>query len=154
MKNEKCEEILNEYLMLDKGERVPFKLSIHLMFCKKCREQIKLLKLAEKKLASPLKITAPVTDDSIQKVLLKLNIEQKDRFYKPFPIAGWIISGLLILALLFTPYLTLNEMKNNYFSLYYAFIIATCVTIYCAAFVWSHMDLFVKKLMTVIKSIS
>ena len=92
--NNKCEDFLNQYLMLDKGERVPLRISLHLLCCKKCREQIKLLKLAEKEISAPLKIETPVTDASIQKVLSQVHVQKKDRFYKPLPFAGWIIGGM------------------------------------------------------------
>ncbi len=152
--NDKCEDFMNQYLMLDKGERVPLKLSLHLLGCKKCREQIKLLKLAEKEISAPLKIETPVTDASIQKIISQLHVEQKDRFYKPLPFAGWIIGGLLMIALLFSSLLSMQDIQNRSLSIWYALTIAGCVTAYCAVFVCSHIDLFIKKLSTVAKRIS
>lgn len=152
--NNKCEDFLNQYLMLDKGERVPLKISLHLLGCKKCREQIKLLKLAEKEISAPLKIETPVTDASIQKVLSQVHVQKKDRFYKPLPFAGWIIGGILMIALLFSSLFSTQEMQNRSLSLWYALTIAGCVTAYCAVFVCSHIDLFIKKLSTVAKRIS
>lgn len=152
--NNKCEDFLNQYLMLDKGERVPLRISLHLLGCKKCREQIKLLKLAEKEISAPLKIETPVTDASIQKVLSQVHMPQKDRFYKPLPFAGWIIGGILMIALLFSSLFSTQEMQNRSLSIWYALTIAGCVTAYCAVFVCSHIDLFIKKLSTVAKRIS
>lgn len=152
--NNKCEDFLNQYLMLDKGERVPLRISLHLLGCKKCREQIKLLKLAEKEISAPLKIEMPVTDASIQKVLSQVHMPQKDRFYKPLPFASWIIGGILMIALLFSSLFSTQEMQNRSLSIWYALTIAGCVTAYCAVFVCSHIDLFIKKLSTVAKRIS
>ena len=152
--NDKCEDFMNQYLMLDKGERVPLKISLHLLGCKKCREQIKLLKLAEKEISAPLKIETPVTDASIQKIIYQINIQQKDKFYKPLPFAGWIIGGLLMIALLFSSLFSTQEMQNRSLSIWYALTIAGCVTVYSAVFVCSHIDLFIKKLSTVAKRIS
>lgn len=152
--NNKCEDFLNQYLMLDKGERVPLRISLHLLGCKKCREQIKLLKLAEKEISAPLKIEMPVTDASIQKVISQVHMPQKDRFYKPLPFAGWIIGGILMIALLFSSLFSTQEMQNRSLSIWYALTIAGCVTAYCAVFVCSHIDLFIKKLSTVAKRIS
>ncbi len=152
--NDKCEDFMNQYLMLDKGERVPLKLSLHLLGCKKCREQIKLLKLAEKEISAPLKIEMPVTDASIQKIISQIHVQQKDRFYKPLPFAGWIIGGLLMIALLFSSLLSMQDIQNRSLSIWYALTIAGCVTAYCAVFVCSHIDLFIKKLSTVAKRIS
>lgn len=152
--NDKCEDFMNQYLMLDKGERVPLKISLHLLGCKKCREQIKLLKLAEKEISAPLKIETPVTDASIQKIISQIHVQQKDRFYKPLPFAGWIIGGLLMIALLFSSLLSMQDIQNRSLSIWYALTIAGCVTVYSAVFVCSHIDLFIKKLSTVAKRIS
>ena len=153
--NDKCEDFMNQYLMLDKGERVPLKLSLHLLCCKKCWEKIKLLKLAEKAIIPPpLNIEAPVTDASIQKIISQIHVQQKDRFYKPLPFAGWIIGGLLMIALLFSSLLSMQDIQNRSLSIWYALTIAGCVTVYSAVFVCSHIDLFIKKLSTVAKKIS
>ncbi len=153
-KNNKCEDFMNQYLMLDKGERVPLKISLHLLGCKKCREQIKLLKLAEKEISAPLKIETPVTDASIQKVLSQVHVQQKDRFYKPLPFAGWIIGGILMITFLFSSLLSTQDIQNRSLSIWYALTIAGCVTVYCTVFVCSHIDLFIKKISTVAKRIS
>ncbi len=152
--NNKCENFMNQYLMLDKGERVPFRISIHLLGCKKCREQIKLLRLAEKEISAPLKIETPVTDDSIQKVLSQIKVQQKDRFYKPLPFAGWIIGGILMITLLFSSLFSTQDIQSRSLSIWYALTIAGCVTAYSAVFVCSHIDLFIKKISTVAKKIS
>ena len=152
--NNKCENFMNQYLMLDKGERVPLKISLHLLGCKKCREQIKLLKLAEKEISAPLKIETPVTDASIQKIISQIHVQQKDRFYKPLPFAGWIIGGILMIALLFSSLFSTQDIQNRSLSIWYALTIAGCVTVYCAVLVCSHIDLFIKKLSTVAKRIS
>lgn len=153
-KNEKCENFMNQYLMLDKGERVPLKISLHLLGCKKCRMQIKLLKMAEKEISAPLKIETPVTDASIQKVLSEINIDRKDKFYKPLPFLGWIIGGILMIALLFSSLTPMQDMQSRSLSIWYALTIAGCVTAYCAVFVCSHIDFFIKKISTVAKTIS
>ena len=70
MNNKNCEEIMNSYLLLDKDEKVPLKIFLHLFFCRKCRHQIKMLSYAEKQIAAPLNIQTPITDDSIKNVML------------------------------------------------------------------------------------
>lgn len=155
MKNKmKCETIMNRYLMLDKGEKVPLNITLHLMKCEKCREKINLIKNAEKQIASPLQIETPVTDETIQKILSQLPEKKKDRFYKPLPFAGWIIFGLLMIILLFSSMITTPDFNNGQLSLWYALTIAGCVTVYWAVFVCSHIDLFIKKISTVAKNLA
>ena len=69
-----CEEFMNRYLELDKNERIPFRLSMHLFFCRKCHRQIKMLAAAEKAAASPLKLQVPLTDASIKNVMERLSL--------------------------------------------------------------------------------
>ena len=154
MKNNKCEKIMNEYLMLDKGEKVPLSLSFHILGCKKCRRQIQMLKMAEKQIARPLNIQAPVTDASIQKVIEQVYPEIKDNFYKPLPVPGWIIGGVIMCALLIFAIWYTSIFESRKLTCYYAYTLAGSITVYCAVFVFSHMDAFVKKLSTVIKNIA
>lgn len=154
MENEKCEQIMNEYLMLDKGERVPFALSLHLLTCRKCRKQIKMLELAEKKIAEPLNIVTPVTDESIQKVLEQIKPEERSRFVRPLPFASWIIGGVIMIALLFSSMATTPFFHSRTLSLWYALTIAGCVTAYSSVFVFSNIDVFIKKISTVAKNLA
>ena len=153
MKNNKCEQMMNEYLMLDKGEHVPFSLSRHLMTCSKCRRQINLLKNAENQVSMPLKIQAPVTDDSIQKILEQLP-PAKDHFYKPLPFAGWITGGIIMIILLLIASNTNSDYNSRGLSLWYAMTVAGCVIAYCAVFVFSNIDIFIKKISTVVNNIA
>ena len=42
MKNEKCEKIMDTFLALDKDERLPLSVSLHLLACPHCRSQVRL----------------------------------------------------------------------------------------------------------------
>lgn len=154
MEHEKCEQIMNEYLMLDKGERVPFSLSLHLLSCKKCRKQIKMLEFAEKKAAEPLNIVTPVTDKTIQKVLDQIEPEAHSKFVRPLPIPCWIIGGIIMICLLFSSMATTPFFHSRTLSLWYALTIAGCVTAYSAVFVFSNIDIFIKKISTVTKNLA
>ena len=149
-----CENILNRYLLLDKGERVPLSVSLHLLRCSKCREKIELLKKAEKELSAPLTIECPVTDESIQKVLSEIQPQVKDKFYKPLPFHLWILFGIIMITFLFSSLITTQDMNSKPLSIWYALTIAGCVTVYWAVFVVSHIDLFIKKISTIIKNIA
>ena len=43
-KIEECNRVMDIYLGLDKGERVPLNVTLHLLTCAKCRKQVKGLK--------------------------------------------------------------------------------------------------------------
>ena len=61
---------MDRFLELDKNERLPLGVTIHLLYCKKCRTEVRLFTMAEKVCAQPLKI--PVADnDKIISLLMK-----------------------------------------------------------------------------------
>ena len=51
----KCNKIIERYLMLDKHQMIPFDITLHLLFCKKCRLEVVKLVAAEKTAAATLK---------------------------------------------------------------------------------------------------
>ena len=51
--NQQCEKMIDTYLMLDKHERIPLAVCVHLLTCKKCRTQVRMMTQAEEKLSSP-----------------------------------------------------------------------------------------------------
>lgn len=149
MDTKKCEEIMNSYLLLDKDERVPLKLFMHLVFCRKCRQQIKMLSYAEKQISAPLNIQTPITDASIKNVMLKIAPEVYEKMIqKPISISGWIVGGVVMIALLFFSVFVTKNMHSESISLVYGLLIAALVTGYCALFICSHVDIFVKKIST------
>lgn len=149
MNNKNCEEIMNSYLLLDKDEKVPLKIFLHLFFCRKCRQQIKMLSYAEKQIAAPLNIQTPITDDSIKNVMLKIAPEVYEKMIqKPISISGWIAGGIVMIELLFFSIFITKNMHNESISLVYGLLIAALVTGYCALFICSHVDIFVEKIST------
>ncbi len=154
MKNNKCEKLLNKYLELDKNQRVPFKLTLHLLFCRKCRQQIKVLSMAEKTLSSPLELQTPVTDNSIKEILTKINSEQYKKVQKKSPKkALYLTTGLVLVAIIFSSLNFLGKLNNDDLILAYSWFLATCITAYIVSFIYSNIDIFIKKLSTVVKNI-
>lgn len=149
MKNNICEKIMNEYIMLDKNERVPLKITLHMMKCKKCRRQIKMLSLAEKQLAEPLKIQVPLTDSTIENVLNKISPDlYKKMLKRPVSTAGWISGGIILFLCLIMLMKFISELDSRNLSLFCSLMIAVIVTVYCTIFVISNIDIFIKKIST------
>ncbi len=137
---------MEQYLKLDKGEHVPFSLSLNLLTDKKCRKDIKALVRAEKLAAKPLNIPVPLEDDTIENVIRQIDPQYKSKSYK-VSVNGWLASFIIILACLLAP---MKIFLPSWFSqtefLLYAFLFAAVVIIYCAFFIWSNMDFFTKKI--------
>ena len=90
--------LMDEYLELDKGERVPLSLTFKLLLNKDCRKQMKMLRFAEKANAEPLSISTCFTDSTIAAVMAKIDPEYAKKAEKnPISIAGWIIGGAVMI---------------------------------------------------------
>ncbi len=147
MKNEKCEKLIGEYLALDKNELVPLPIALHLMACKKCRTQIKMLSAAEKAAAKPVKLQAPLSDKSIEAVMLQTAPEAYRRLTrKPISMTNWIVSGLVMILALLAPVLFAAAPYSGAVMIPYALLFAGCVTVYCSIFVVCNLDFFVKRI--------
>lgn len=148
--NDKCEKIINSYLMLDKNEKVPFYITMHLLRCKNCRRLVKLLSMAEKATASPLSISVPLTDKSIKDTMKKIAPEiPEEKIENPISMKNWISSGIVMIVFMLTIIpMILKTPENSYLLISFCTVFGLCVTVYCIMFVISNMDFFIKKMET------
>lgn len=151
-KQTNCDNAMSEYLMLDKNQHLPFRLTFHLLKCSECRRKIKMLSEAENHIAAPLKIPCPVTDETIKNVMMSVDPAAYEKFKaRPVGLSHWIISGIVMIFMLVLSIYSTSEMQSPSLVLIYGLMIAFCVTLYCTVFVMSNVDFFVKKLSTVVK---
>lgn len=145
MKN--CENYMEKFFSLDKHARLPFKLSMHLLFCKKCRSQVRALTLAEKACASPLKNETFENDATLLSIMKQIDPSYTPtEKIKPVSFRNWIIFGILmVVALLFISALNVSATSTS-LSFYFYIIFACIVTVYCALFIGSNMDFFIKQI--------
>ena len=120
MKN-KSEKLLNRYLELDKNQKVPFDLTIQLLFNRKCRQQIKMLSMAEKALSAPLEVQAPVTDSAIEQIMNKIDLKKyKKNCSKSPKKALWIAIGIVLIAIISSSLYFLGKIKNDFYLLLFS----------------------------------
>lgn len=139
-----CDECMNTYLMLDKGEKIPSPISRHLLGCKKCRNEVRALRQAEKMSIMPLSIPTPVTSGQIQKIMKEIDPTYKPRKYE-IPLVAWIVIGIVMIAAM-SLYVLISSANTNHhleFSFYIAF--ACIVSGYCATFMGTNLDFFIKR---------
>lgn len=138
-----CEKHMNTYLMLDKNERLPLSLTIHLLGCKECRRQVKLLTMAERVAAEPLKIDFPFSAANITNAVKKHYFGWLPEV-KPVSMTKWVVGGILmIIFMLAFGIFTRNSQDENLILAFYL-VFAGAVTAYCAFFVAINLDYFVK----------
>lgn len=139
-----CDRAMNRFLALDKGARLPFPLTLHLLGCVKCRTQVRLLTLAERAAARPLR-TAVSADDAAKTVC---NLPVSSATRKSVTLTNWIVSGVLMVCFMLAVVLLMPRVGSNLLSVYFYLTFAGIVTAYCALFVGANMDFFVKKIKT------
>ena len=147
-KSNKCETILNDYISLDRGEAVPLKIWTHLLLCKKCRSEVRLLTLADKACVTPLTIEREPDQSLAVAIMLGMqNDPECENLFIPKEVSlkNWIISGIImILTMIF---FTINSYSQNTDIALPAYLVfAVFITGYCALFVASNLDFFIKKL--------
>ncbi|MCR5607246.1 MAG: hypothetical protein K6F69_10590 [Treponema sp.] len=153
-KTNKCEEIMNTFMLLDKDEHIPLKVTAHLLCCKKCRSQVRLLTKAERITAAPLNIQTPITDKSLQNIMEKVNklspSWQKDTSVpNPITMKGWVVSGILMIILMLT-FGLFTPREDSTLMIAFYLVFAAIITAYCAVFIGSNIDFFVKKISTTV----
>ena len=142
-----CKNIMDAYMNLDKGEHVPFRITWHLLTCKNCRKQIRLLRRAEESSASEGEKQSPFSNATILAVMDKISDEGKS--YKneknPISLAVWVVFGILMLAAFAGTALIIKSAPNTRLIVYIFLELAGLIISYCALFVKSNYDFFVKK---------
>ncbi|MBQ8013204.1 MAG: hypothetical protein IJ257_02235 [Treponema sp.] len=133
MNKEICEKNMDKFMLLDKYERIPISVTLHLLKCRECRTKVHYLSLAEKYAAEPVK-NSP----------LKTALENMQ--VKPVSMTKWIIWGIVMLFLMVTSGLFLNRTDRESFAIIFNVIFGLLITAYCAIFVGTNMDFFIKKI--------
>lgn len=133
MKNEICEKNMDVFLSLDKNERIPLGVTLHLLKCKKCRSQVHYLTLAERYASEPIRT------NGIKEMLENLPV-------KPVSMTKWIFWGVVMILLMVNFVLFLNKIDQKTFAIIFNIIFGILVTAYCTLFVGTNIDFFVKKI--------
>ncbi len=149
MKNTNCESVIESFLEKDKGEHLDLQTTLHLLTCKKCRTLVRMCTLAHKASTRTLYIPTSINGITIKAIIKRLNPGIKildDENAKPISLSRWIVSGLiLVLAFsLFSFFATSTINPMLQITIYLSFSAFICI--FCAFFVGSNLDFFVKKI--------
>ena len=144
----KCDKMMDKFLMLDKQERIPLDVTFHLLKCKKCRTQVRYLSKAEKYASEPLKVSVPITDSKISAILKTANPRWSTENFKikPVSMAKWIVCGILMLLFMTTYTFTAAKLGNEEANTFFYITFGIVITAYCAIFIASNLDFFIKKI--------
>lgn len=145
MKKEKCKKIMDQFLLLDKNQKIPLKITLHLLGCKECRTQVRLLSLAEKASAKSLNTKLPLNNDTLVSIMSKIKPKTvAPEKIKHESLAHWIIIGIIMLVAMLVYGVQTVSLNSTFMVVPFYLCFAGIVCVYCALFVGSNLDFFVK----------
>lgn len=146
---EKCSIIMDKFLELDKNDRIPLNLTcvLHFLVCKKCRTQVRLMTVANKVCAEPLKMPLSDNDRAIELLMKKIDSEYDSQTYH-ISMRRWIVSGIIMILAMLVFLFSRSFLSSEALDFAFFFIFSSVISAYCAIFVGSNMDFFIKKIET------
>lgn len=147
MNSKKCENFMNSFFELDKGERLPFKSSLHILFCKNCRTKVRLLSKAQS-IAQRAIIQKSVINEQNLSQLIENTRPSWLEHLKPVSMTRWVCAGIFMILLFVVSGMFLQRSQNQTYLMSFFVIVGGAVTAYCAAFIGVNLDFFIKKIDT------
>lgn len=100
----KCDALMEEYLHIERYERLPLHMVFHLLHCKKCRNTIKRMTLAthfnSDRIMQKASKTNPLYIKTMQQIMAsKAEKSIKKSSFNFFVLSLWAIVGSLMLAI-------------------------------------------------------
>ena len=146
MSTDVCTKVMNTFFALDKNERLPLWATAHLLVCRKCRTQVRLCTLAEQVCADSLKQPLPQGHDLVQGILYRIEHSQELKDIQPITMRKWIFSGIAMIAAMLAFGLSTTADTDPRLLIAFYLLFGGIVTVYCALFIGSNLDFFVKKI--------
>ena len=147
--NQQCEKMIDTYLMLDKHERIPLAVCVHLLTCKKCRTQVRMMTQAEEKLSSPLAIQLPFSDLKLCSIMQSVDPGFDIKSICPVSMRKWVITGIfMIIGIIIFEILDYLLPGAAILSASIHIVFGISIVLYCTIFIASNMEFFVKLMQT------
>lgn len=159
-----CDKAFTRYLELDKNERVPFPVTLHLLGCPACRTGVRRLTRAELSLARPLSIhpctdaehvASAAEDDAVRAAMERIAAsglsypDVRDSRGR-VSMTRWVVAGCALVAgFAIMPASSMGEWSRLVFGdayyLPFSILCGVAVTVFGGLFIGSNIDFFVKK---------
>lgn len=150
----KCNELMEEYLHIERYERLPLHMVLHLLHCKKCRDNVRNMTLAmhfsSNKVMQRASKTNPLYLKTMQQIRLTKNEKSiKSSNFSIFIFSLWGVIGTAMLAIfLIIPSTKIGikfmQVFGSHFTLQFLFTIVSFLTICTIIFIANNLKLFVK----------
>ena len=143
-----CEKVMNNFLELDKNQKLPLHITAHLLFCKECRSKVRVLTLAEKTCKAPLSAALDAQNESLLLLMKKIDANYTAPEIPKLSFRKWIISGIFMILGMFMYIFTSAFLSIRSVDIAFYIVFVLAIFAYCSLFVGSNMDFFVKKIET------
>lgn len=138
----KCDEIMAKFLSLDNGEKLTFRMRLHLMRCRNCKNEIKNLQLYFDKVRT---CEPKFHDRDISQTVLEIIQNSRPLYLKKVSGTKWIAVELLFIAGIIllqfsTTKIWLDENLGSIFSIMISIALGVFITLYTGVIVIAHID--------------
>ncbi|MGN0729670.1 hypothetical protein [Treponema sp.] len=142
-----CACYMDRFLALDRNERLPLGLTVHLLFCGKCRNFVRRFTLLERRCSKENLSRISCDSDDVAGIMRRLDSAygQYGLKHERVPMRHWVIAGaaLVICVALFEIFAA--AVSSALFAVPLSLCFAFTIILYCAVFVGANMDFFIKK---------
>lgn len=142
-----CDFYMDIFFALDKNERLPLSLTAHLLFCRKCRNFVRKFSLLEKKCSMENMKKISCGSKNVVDIMRRLDSAyemynlQKERV----SMRQWLAAGVSLMLCVVLFELLAFFASADFFVFPLSLFFAFSIIMYCAAFVGTNMDFFIKK---------
>lgn len=155
MKNDICTAVIERFLASDKNKPLPLVSPVHCLRCAECRTIIKKLRSAEAAAKSAHKSLLEIAEPDnpvIMQIMQRIDATHGYKSENPvhtISLTRWISAGCILIAaiVLFGLFSAADAARQMQVLLYLCF--ALFVTGYCAFFVGSNLNFFIKKIQAI-----
>ena len=149
MKTAKCDAFIERFLALDKDEPMDAAMKIHALMCRDCRDFIRLYAKTEKLCTEPLQAVLPQNDPALALIIKKIApmaSQKTEERVELISLKRWIVSGFILVfaVFLFGVFSTIDGSSKLHMLLFLCF--ALFISGYCAFFIGSNLNFFIKRL--------
>ncbi|MCU0822440.1 MAG: hypothetical protein MUC95_08205 [Spirochaetes bacterium] len=138
----KCNATIRSFLELDNYMVLPFSIRLHMVFCKKCREEIYSLQNT----FSLLRESAPFDMlDSLSSLVMNSIYASPVYYGRNVSSTKWLsVGGLIVLSMMgitfSNSFASLKGYFGEYFEIPLNIVMGLVITVYVAFFIGSHLE--------------
>ena len=138
----KCNNAIQSFLESEDGGYIPFAVRWHIMLCRSCRNEIRVMRdiFLNAQIQPMIKIPRDMTDLIMRKI-----IDSDVVFEKNISFYRWLLAGLVILASMFlisysNSFTWLKQHFGSGIEIPINIVLGLVISLYAASFIGTHID--------------